>query len=210
MNTETLERSLSAYCVALRIRFYLWRMTRAEPMCRLQEYKHHIKAESFKGYSRQLASLVAQEFTRVRDPDVGQLDDVRRELVDEPIEVDSVSKELIGTASEFCTICQDTHSTSECVSPLNCDCILGRQCLQSLLNRDAPSSYSCPNCRTQLHEPLQWKPVDITHERDLTIGLLFALRTNIASLCREILEEPEPFTRVQRATGFIARLLYGR
>ncbi|KAF2023673.1 hypothetical protein EK21DRAFT_118544 [Setomelanomma holmii] len=210
LEAETLERSLSAYCAALRIRFYLWRMTRSNPMCSLRKYKHELKSEYFRAYSRQLAALIAQEFTRVRDPDMNQLDDVRRELVDMPIEVDAISMQLTGTTSKFCTICQDTHATSDCVSPLKCACILGRECLQALLNRDAPSSYTCPNCRAQLHEPLRWKPVDVNSERDLTIGLLFALRTNIASLCREIAEEPESFSRKQRVTFYTTRLLYGR
>lgn len=209
VDPESLQCHLSAYCTALRIRFYLWRMTRLNPMCRLRAYKRSVKSECFRCYSKQLSSLVGQEFIRIQDPAFGQFQNVRRELVGEPVELATISKPLPGDRAEFCSICQDTHAASECVSPLVCACTFGRDCLQPLLNRDMPSSYTCPNCRKRLHEPLKWKLFEVTSERDMRLGLLWALRSSVVSLQREIMAEPDPFTLRQRIAGFIGRSVYG-
>jgi hypothetical protein len=207
---ESLECQLSGYCAALRIRFYLWRMTRLNAMCRLRTYKRKVKAECFRCYYKQLSSLATQEFGRIQDPASGQFNNVRRELVGKPIEVNAIAIPLIDTSAQFCTICQDIHLALECVSPLNCSCVFGRDCLQPLLNRDTPSSYACPNCRTRLHEPLEWRPIEISREHDVAVGLLWALRSNIACLQREIKADPDPFTPRQRIEGFLGRLVHGR
>jgi hypothetical protein len=178
-------------------------------MCRLRAYKCSVKTERFKYYSKQLSSLVGQEFFRIQDPVFGQFQNVRRELVGEPIKLATISKPLSGVGAEFCSICQDTHIASQCVSPLECACIFGRDCLQPLLNRDMPSSYACPNCRKRLHEPLEWKPVELNNERDIRLGLLWAFRSNVVALQREIMADPDPFTLRQRITGFFGRLVYG-
>jgi hypothetical protein len=185
-------------------------MTRPNTMCRLRTYKRQVKAECFRCYYKQLSGLATQEFSRIHDPASGQFNNVRRELVGTPIETTAITLPLVGISAQFCTICQDMHMSSECVSPLNCSCVFGRECLQPLLNRDAPSSYTCPNCRTRLHEPLKWRLVEISSERDIAIGLLWALRSNIACLQREINADPDPFTPHQRIAGLLGRLVYGR
>ncbi|KAF2023586.1 hypothetical protein EK21DRAFT_94798 [Setomelanomma holmii] len=209
LDNKTLERSLSMYCAAFRIRLYLWRMTRPHAMCRSQAIDPQLKAQRFRFYSRQLATLIVQEFFRVQGMEASQWNDVEKELVDEPVTVEAISCNLEGATPQFCTICQENHFTFEC-RKLNCDCRFGQDCLKKLLNRDSPSSFSCPNCRAQLHEPLRWRPIDFAHTRNLTIGLLLALRANIASLCREITEVPEPVSEIRRWSGFILRLAYGR
>jgi hypothetical protein len=185
-------------------------MTRPNPMCRLRAYNCSLKSECFKCYSKQLSTLIGQEFVRIQDPAFGQFQNVQRELIGEPIVLASISNPFIGVAAEFCSICQDTHTASECVSPLNCACIFGRNCLQPLLNRDMPSSYACPNCRKRLHEPLKWKPFEVNNGRDMRLGLLWALRSNVVSLQREILADPDPFTLRQRIAGLFGCLVYGR
>jgi hypothetical protein len=207
---ESLECQLSGYCTALRIRFYLWRMTRPNTMCRLRKYKPQVKAECFICYYKQLSSLATQEFSRFQDPASGRFNNVRRGLVGKPIEVNAIAIPLTDTSDQFCTICQDDHLALDCVSSLNCSCVFGRDCLQPLLNFDTPSSYACPNCRTRLHEPLKWRPIEISSERDAAVGLLWALRSNIACLQREINADPDPFTPRQRIEGFLGRLVFGR
>jgi hypothetical protein len=203
-----LEWELNAYCAALRIRFYLWRMTRRNPICDSETYKQRVRKECFRCYCKQLSNLVAHEFVRVQE--TGNFQDIKRELVGDAVVVATISEALTGTAAQFCTICQDNHPSSDCITPHNCSCVFGRDCLQPLLNRDTPSSYTCPNCRTRLHEPLTWKPLEVSSERDIRVGLLWALRSNVVCLQREITADPEPFTQRQRVGGFFGRIVYGR
>jgi hypothetical protein len=203
-----LECHLSAYCTALRIRFYLWRMIKPNPMCHLRTYERQFKGEYFCSYCDQLSNLATQEFGRVQSPPLELFQDVKRELVSEPVRVEFVSRALDTTASEFCTICQHDHMGPECVSPLNCSCVFGRDCLQPLLNRDMPSSYTCPNCRTRLHEPLEWKPIASNGACDISVGLLWALRANIACLHCELNSDPNPFTLRQRVARLFDRIVY--
>jgi hypothetical protein len=203
----SLECHLSAYCTALRLRFYLWRTTKPNPTCRLRTYKRQVKAECYDLYCDQLTYLVTQEFCRVQNPTPELFQDVERELVGEPVRVESISQALISTTKEFCTICQHDHMGSECVTPLNCTCVFGRDCLQPLLNRDIPSSYTCPNCRARLHEPLKWKPIESSVICGTSVGLLWALQNNLASLEREINGDPAPFTIRQRLAHLIERVL---
>jgi hypothetical protein len=210
VDRENLESHLSAYCAALRIRFYLWRMTRPHSMCRLRTYKQQIKAQSFHVNIKHLSALLAMQFVRAREAFFEDFSNVRRELVGEPVKVDSIAEAPISTGNEFCSICQEEHEAQECVSPLNCACVFGRQCLQPLLNRDAPSSSVCPNCRTRLHEPLKWRPIEDSNEYHVGIGLLWALRSNLACLRQEINADPDPFTLRQRLVGLLdSRMRWG-
>lgn len=179
LDDESIECRLSAYCAALRIRFYLWRMTRSNPMCRLRKYKQYVKDQCFRTHIKQIFNLITQEFSRMQD-DHFQV--VERRLDGEPVDIAAITKPLHHTTVEFCTICQDTHGGSQCVMPLKCECVFGRDCLEPLLNRDSPSSYACPNCRTRLHEPLKWQPLPSNNERGRRIGLLWALRHNAVCL----------------------------
>jgi hypothetical protein len=188
----SLECHLSAYCAALRIRFYLWRMTKPDPMCSLRTYKRQRKAQQFGLYLRQLALIANVEYDRAQGPPAERFQDIQRELVGEPVTLESVARVLASTASVFCTICQDDHMGSECVSLLTCSCAFGRDCLQPLLNRDTPSSYTCPNCRKQIHKPLKWRLIET--DAEAYIGLLRDLRSNIGSLRYEVMRDPEPFT----------------
>jgi hypothetical protein len=127
VDSEDLECYLSAYCAALRIRFYLWRMTRPNTMCRLRKYNRQVKAECFRLYYKQLLYLVTQEFRRAQDPASEQFHNVRRKLVGKPIEIESIAKPLIGKSSHFCTICQDnTHGIGLRVSTVLRVCIWSR------------------------------------------------------------------------------------
>jgi hypothetical protein len=62
------------------------------------------------------------------------------------------------------------------------------------VNRDMPTSYTCPNCRTQLHEPLEWQPVETSNESDVAMGMSWSLRSDAISLQQEIEFESEPST----------------
>jgi hypothetical protein len=203
----SLECHLSAYCTALRLRFYLWRLTKLNPTCRLRTYRRDNEAECFDRYCDRITYLVTQEFARLQNPSPELFQDVKRELVSEPVNIESIARALTSTATEFCTICQHDHIGMECVTPLSCTCVFGRDCLQPLLNRDTPSSYTCPNCRARLHEPLKWKPIESSCVCDTSVGLLWALQSNLASLEREINGDPEPFTLHQRLAGLLERFL---
>jgi hypothetical protein len=199
---------LGAYCTALRIRFYLWRMTQHNPMCDTQTYRQRVKKECFQCYLKQLSDLVKQEFVRYLG--LNDFADVERELVGEAVDVATISEALTSTAAKFCSICQATHPASECVKPRNCSCVFGRACLQPLLNRDTPSSYTCPNCRSFLHEPLDWKLTEDSIEWNHRIGMLWTLRSRVLALEREITADPQPFTKRQHVAGFFGRIVYGR
>lgn len=204
--TGSLECQLSGYCAALRIRFYLWRMTRPNATCRLRTYKREVRAELFKSYCKQLHSLTAQEFYRIQEPEFFQ--NVERVLTSEPVSIAKITRPLGQGMQTFCSICQEEHEASDCVTPLGCSCSFGRDCLQPLLNRDTPCSYTCPNCRTRLHEPLKWRHVDTTGGWDLRLGLLWALRNNINNLQREVHADPDPFTPRQQIVGLLSRALF--
>lgn len=205
----SLELKLSSLTTALRIQYYLFRMTRASPMGGLRAYKRQLRATGITSHMKELYDLVAQEFARMQDPVFGHFQSMERALVSEPVKIGSITEPLHSDEPTFCTICQDEHPASESIRPSNCYCCFGRDCLNPLLNRDLPFSNACPNCRTQLHEPLQWRPILSRGERDLRAGLLWALRFNMLSLKREIQSDPDPFTPRQRTVGWIRRLAYG-
>lgn len=186
-------------------------MTRPSPMGGLRAYKRQLRATGIVSHMKELYGLVAQEFARLQDPAFGHFQSTERVLVSEPVTVDSIIKPLPLPDDEptFCSICQDTHSVEDSVQPLNCRCIFGKSCLRSVLNRDLPFSNVCPNCRTQLHEPLQWRPILVRGERDFRAGLLWALRSNMLALKREIQADPDPFTKVQRIVGWARRVSHG-
>ncbi|KAF1848042.1 uncharacterized protein K460DRAFT_403343 [Cucurbitaria berberidis CBS 394.84] len=211
LDDESIQCRLSAYCAALRIRLYLWRMTRACSMSRSRTYKRHVKDQCFRRHSKLIFNLISQEFSRMRDD---HFQAVERRLDGDPVEITAITKPLCHPTTEFCTICQDMHIGSQCVMPLNCQCVFGRDCLNPLLNRDSPSSYTCPNCRTRLHEPLKWMPLPSNNERGRQIGLLWALRHNATWTDflsqNEILADPEPFTLYEKCVGIFSRLMYGR
>jgi hypothetical protein len=171
-------------------------------VCNIRTYKRHRRSVRLTRYARQLANIATVRFV-TQDSPAELLEDVKRELVSEPVRLESVSRALTRTASMFCTICQHDHMGSECVSPLNCSCVFGRDCFQPLLNRDAPSSYTCPNCRVRLHEPLEWKLVESNHVIETSLRLPWELRANIESLQDEVMSDPEPFPLRQQ----LARLL---
>jgi hypothetical protein len=206
LRNRDLGAQLSAYCAALRIRFYLWRMTRPHPMCRLWIYKREIQAQRFHVHLKHLTALIAMHYALAQEAFYGDLSNVRRELVSDPVKVETIAKAPTSTEALFCTICQEEHEAQECVSLLKCACVFGRECLQPLLNRDIASSSVCPNCRTRIHEPLKWKPIEGNDESQITIGLLWGLRSNLACLRLEIDADPEPFTWRQRLAGWLASL----
>jgi hypothetical protein len=161
-------------------------------MCSISTYKRHRKSARLTHYTRQLANIATVRFV-TQDSPAESFKDVKRELVSEPVKLESISTALVCTASMFCTICQHDHMGSECVSPLNCSCVFGRDCFQPLLNRDTPSSYTCPNCRTRLHEPLEWKLVESNDFFGTSVRLPWDLRANIKSLQDEVMSDPKPF-----------------
>ncbi|CAO2647388.1 Nn.00g083100.m01.CDS01 [Neocucurbitaria sp. VM-36] len=176
---ENVECIFSSYCAALRIRFYLWRMARVHLMCLLRNCKRSVKTRYLRYHNKQILNLITQEFSRLQE-DYFQA--IERRIVGEPVDITTITKPFYHTAAHFCSICQDTHEGAQCVVPLNCQCVFGRACLEPLLNRDSPSSYSCPNCRGRLHEPLKWEPLPADNERGLRIGLLWAIRSNAVCL----------------------------
>lgn len=178
-------------------------------MCSPRVYRRRIRVERFRDYLKEILTILAQEFNRQQDPILGHFPSVERAIVGKPISITSITEPLSGTEYEFCTICQDEHAATECVKSLKCNCIFGRDCLEPLLNRDAPFSSTCPNCRAYFHKPLKWKPVHTTNEQELQIVSLWALRCSIASLKHEITADPEPFVALQRVSGWANRLVYG-
>jgi hypothetical protein len=183
VHSKSLECHLSAYCAALRIQFYRWRMTRSNLMCCLRAYKSQVEAECFKCYFKQLSYFISEEYSCIQGPDRGQFHEVQTGLGDKPIEVNSVIKALMDTkTSHFCTVCEDIHVVSDYVLPQKCSYAFGRECLQPLLNCGTPSSHTLPTYWTRLRGPLKWQPVKIINQRDMIVGLLRALQPTIAYL----------------------------
>ncbi|KAF2125508.1 hypothetical protein P153DRAFT_389660 [Dothidotthia symphoricarpi CBS 119687] len=209
-NPDSIGCQLSAYCIALRIRFYLWRMSQKNPMCSLRTYRRRVQAEKFRDYLKELLAILAQEFNRQQDPALGHLPSVQRTIVGRPVDVASITEPLSGATYEFCSICQDEHAAVACVKSLECNCVFGRDCLEPLLNRDTPFSSTCPNCRAHFHKPLKWKSIQTTSDRELQVVSLWSLRYNMASLKREIMADPEPFVARQRLVDWASRLIHGR
>jgi hypothetical protein len=199
---SSMESRLSAYCIALRLQFYLWRMSQSTLTCQPHTLYEGVKVDLFSYYARRLSILAAQELAHLQDPLSGRYQNVTRQLISKPVSVEAITRECSSETQEFCTICQDEHAGSECVSPLACSCVFGRDCLQPLLNRDMLASYTCPNCRSLLHEPLEWQSVVDSSESDLAIGLSWSLRSDIISLQREIEVRAKPPT----SRGWMTRL----
>jgi hypothetical protein len=197
-----MESRLSAYCIALRLQFYLWRMLQSTLTLQPRTPYEGVQVDMFSRYARRLSVLAAQELARLQDPESERFQNVTRELISKPVKVEAITRECSSKMQVFCTICQDEHAGSECVSPLACSCIFGRDCLQPLLNRDMLASYTCPNCRSLLHEPLEWRSVMDSSESDLAIGLSWSLRSDVICLQREIEARAKPPT----SRGWVTRL----
>ncbi|KAF2469594.1 uncharacterized protein BDR25DRAFT_356326 [Lindgomyces ingoldianus] len=205
----SLELQLSALAIAIRIEYYLFRMTRDHRMCGKRAYRRQLSQSELPDFMKELDGLLEQELARMQEPGIGHFQSTERELIGEPVKVDSIASPAPWAASFFCSICQDSHPAAESVKPHNCQCIFGENCLGPILNRDVPFSNACPNCRTQLHEPLQWCSVLTREQRDWRTILVWNLRSNLQSLKKEINADPDPFTPRERIAGWAGRLLHG-
>jgi hypothetical protein len=193
-------------------------MTRDHGFGGSAKFKRQLKRSGITDNMEQLYQLVAQEFARLQDSASGFFEATERTLVSEPIRIETITEAvrtmtpmLPTTTNMFCTICQDDHPAGETVRTFNCQCSFGKECLDRLLNRDFPFSNTCPNCRTLLHEPLQWRRISDNsqgYRREMRASLLWALRSNLLSLKREIQFEPGPLPRWQRIRGWIRRLIF--
>ncbi|KAJ4377926.1 hypothetical protein N0V83_000756 [Neocucurbitaria cava] len=179
---DDMNLQLSAYCTALRIRLYLWRMVRIHSTCRMRKSGRSNKPEYFDHHVKQIVWRVILEYNLLHED---YFQSVQRRIIGGPVKLKTITKPFDNddhTAEQFCSLCQGTHASSDCVVPLNCKCIFGKECLESLLNRDMPSSYSCPNCRSHLHEPLEWELILSSTEQGRQLGLLWGLRNNVVFL----------------------------
>ncbi|PSN74514.1 hypothetical protein BS50DRAFT_627824 [Corynespora cassiicola Philippines] len=202
-----LDTNVSALITAVRIKLYLWRMTRSHSMCGIATYRRQMKRQGFLQLIGEIYMLVAQEFGRLEHQIFGVLERTERAFVGNSIHVKEITRALEGDGMSFCSICQDKHLLPELVQPLSCQCVFGQECLEPLLNQDWVFSNACPNCRRQLHEPHEWRPARSRPVRDIRVGLLWALRSNILSLIREVMVSPEEFTRVERMTSWLRSML---
>ncbi|ORY19322.1 hypothetical protein BCR34DRAFT_595745 [Clohesyomyces aquaticus] len=203
----SLESQLSALAMALRIRYYLFRMTRKIPLCGNRTYKFQLCQSGIRNLMRKLDELLAQELARMHDPVFGHFRSTERELVGAPVRIDSITVPAKGRGTFFCSICQDHHLQSRSVQTRNCQCVFGKECLEHILNRDTPFSNACPNCRTQLHEPLQWATSVTRDQRDWRAVLIWNLRSNVHCLKKEIHSDPVPFTKSELISGWFRRLI---
>jgi hypothetical protein len=197
---------LSALTTALRFHYYLVRMTRDHRLRCAKSLKRHLHRTGVYWHMKELYGLVGQEFGRMQDPPFGHFHSTERALCGQRIKIEDITKFLEMAEKAFCSICQDEHPGSESVRPLKCRCTFGRNCLESMLNRDIPFSNACPNCRSPLHAPLQWRSIVSPRERDLYAKLLWALRTSMLDLKKDINTDPKPFTVRQRIQNWLYRL----
>lgn len=173
---------ISAYCAALRIRVYLWRIN-ARRTVRTEEYLTRLKDEGFLLHCRRISRLIVHEF--VRNEDAIRQAGRERRLVSPAVTVGEITISSVGEVPQGCSICQDTHYPDECASLVGCSCTFGRLCLRGLLNQNSPWSNRCPNCRAVLHEPLVWGPQPWKKSQ---VGLLWTLNRNVECLRKEIEE----------------------
>lgn len=178
----SLECGISAYCAALRIRLYLWRMAVAKRGIHPEEHKQQREDEGFMKHCTRISELIAQEY--IRNNNSIRWAGGRPRLISEAISIDNITTQFLELkAEQACSICQDAHPATQCVTLKKCDCTFGRNCLRGLLNQDSPWSNRCPNCRAVLHEPLEWAQPPWSRSQ---VGLLWNLRQNAHCIQKEI------------------------
>lgn len=189
LESSSLSCHLSATCMALHIRFYLGRY-RANLLWKRVTHRIQKRYYNFGGYTFKvqiLYVLVVHGIQQLRNGRPDFAEDVECELISNAIRVHDNAARLMGLENVFCTICQGNHVRSECVSPLKCSRIFGHNCLETLLNRDSESSCTCPNCRGQFHEPLQWRVVAKTMDGNvLKMGLLGTQYASMIELASQV------------------------
>lgn len=102
LDSSDLSCHVSAACMALRIRFYLPRFHRANSLWTRLNERIHKRYKNFVGFTFQIQLLhlfVVREIQRLRDIRTDFLDDVKRELISEPIQVDDLAARLTGSES---------------------------------------------------------------------------------------------------------------
>ncbi|OAL45171.1 hypothetical protein IQ07DRAFT_661965 [Pyrenochaeta sp. DS3sAY3a] len=116
----SMECGISAYCAALRIRLYLWRMAVAKRGVCPEEHMQQVEDEGFMKHCIQIAEVIAQEHNR--NEDSIRWAGGRPRLLSDAIDINRITtRYLEAKAEEHCSICQDTHPTTECVTLIKCD-----------------------------------------------------------------------------------------